>query len=195
MDVAREKLNSSVINSMRLKRFLPCTFRMTKICTFVLVEIFKIEVALGSVNRYRIKREEQKKKQKQNKKKTKKMYNERRGVRKQEGIHALTKYPFEIDTVNVSLWDKIDAQVLIKAFYPKVFNSQSRCLFHFHVLLFLDEQFFSINAFLSRKYRIISRKRNFYRVSDKKKVKIKKKVLLNPNQRFLIIVSKTKRIN
>lgn len=72
MDVAREKLNSSVINSMRLKRFLPCTFRMTKICTFVLVEIFKIEVALGSVNRYRIKREEQKKKQKQNKKKKQK---------------------------------------------------------------------------------------------------------------------------
>lgn len=195
MDVAREKLNSSVINSMRLKRFLPCTFRMTKICTFVLVEIFKIEVALGSVNRYRIKREEQKKKQKQNKKKPKKCTMKGGGVRKQEGIHALTKYPFEIDTVNVSLWDKIDTQVLIKAFYPKVFNSQSRCWFHFHVLLFLDEQFFSINAFLSRKYRIISRKRNFYRVSDKKKVKIKKKVLLNPNQRFLIIVSKTKRIN
>lgn len=37
---------------------------MTKICTFVLVEIFKIEVALGSVNRYRIKREKPKKKKK-----------------------------------------------------------------------------------------------------------------------------------
>lgn len=167
---------------------------MTKICTFVLVEIFKIEVAqlTDIVSKGRNKKRKKKtKRNKKTKRKKEEKYNERREDEKTRGnLRA-----YEISVRNrydecVSLWDKIDTEVLIKAFCPKfqVFNSQSRCWFHFHVLLFLDEQFFSINAFLSPRYRIIYRKRNFYRVSDKKR-KTTKKSAFKSKSTFLIIVS------
>lgn len=168
---------------------------MTKICTFVLVEIFKIEVAqlTDIVSKGRNKKRK-KNKTKQNKKNKKK---KRRKIQWKEGGWENKREFTRLRNIRsksirwiVSLWDKIDTEVLIKAFCPKlqVFNSQSRCWFHFHVLLFLDEQFFSINAFLSPRYRIIYRKRNFYRVSDKKR-KTTKKSAFKSKSTFLIIVS------
>lgn len=64
MDVAREKLNSSVINSTRLKRFFyRARFEWQR---FYIRSRWNFQNRSRSVNRYRIKREEQKKKKKQN---------------------------------------------------------------------------------------------------------------------------------